>query len=149
MVAHRAGEPVAQRALAFLVDAVSVRDPDISSSPGSDGVGWASCELSSSRDVASSMDDLERALLADPVKVWPVFLAVNTRPDMVKDMIRWGLDQGGPDALSRCDAFVEISLSGVIDWAIVRAVCEAAVEMWSAVLRADGSGFDVTLADLP
>ena len=47
------------------------------------------------------------------------------------------------------DTFLELILVGDIDWQIVRALCEVAVERWSAVICDEGSDSVASLADLP
>jgi hypothetical protein len=64
-------------------------------------------------------------------------------------MVRWGIGEGGPASLRECDALVEVTLVGdLIDWKIVRVICESAVEMWPVTLHDEGSGFDASIADL-
>ncbi|MCM0673912.1 hypothetical protein NCC78_04210 [Micromonospora phytophila] len=146
----RSGEPVAQRAIHRLAQEVTRRDPAVTTTAAGDGVGWAAYELSAERDLREQVSNLELDLLPPDPKSWPVLLQANTGPQAVKAQIEWGLTQGGPQVLTSCDAFVELSLSGhLIDWKLVRSICEVTTEMWDAVLHDEGSGFDVTLDDLP
>ncbi len=148
----RAGEPVAQRALAHLVADVERRDPLIQVSLDSDSVGWAGCELSSSRDPRASLDAVTRARISPEELArapWPTSVVVNTRPDVVPEAVRELVELGAPPELPDCDVIVQICLVGrLTDWATVRVVWESAIGLWSAIPYAPDYGF-ATLDDLP
>jgi hypothetical protein len=138
-------EPVAQRLLDNIVSGVVERQPTTSAALTGDGVGWATCDLTSDRDIAAEA----RALYPDAVgpaeRTTPISLRVTTRPDVVRDAVNARSAQDGPEELSLCDAIAEIVLSGyLLDWTIVKAIHAVAIERWSAIGYTDQAGFDVT-----
>ncbi|MEN3610973.1 hypothetical protein AAH979_15615 [Plantactinospora sp. ZYX-F-223] len=144
------GDPVAHHVLPRLVSSVQRRDTAVVAVPTGDGVGWMSCDLSADHDLSADLDELVQDLLPGPPRRWPLALEVTTRPDSVREMVSWGIGEGGPASLSECDALIEVTLVGdLIDWKIVREICESAAEMWQVTLRDETSGFDVSIADLP
>jgi hypothetical protein len=138
----RTSEPVAQRAAGDLVGQVVQREPGVSVVPQGDGVGWASYELSTARDLRGQVSDFERDLLPPDLRVWPVAFTVHTGPATVKERVARGLRNGGPAALGRCDGFVELVLVGHLqDWELVEVICAVARERWEAVVGDDHDGF--------
>ncbi len=105
-------EPVAHQAARQLVDELERRDPAVTATPVNDGVGWISYDLSTDRDLRDDLDDLIRDLLPPDPQDGSVSIEVNTRPDVVKRQIEWGLQNGGPPSLTACDGLVEIILTG-------------------------------------
>jgi hypothetical protein len=136
-------EPVAQRAIQQLIDQVVQREPTATAKPDGDGVGWATYELSTGRDLRAELSDFERDLLPPDPRSWPVSVEVNTRPDLMKEQIAWGQQNGGPPSLERCDGLVSITLSGnLVDWDLVELICDVATEMWDALVYDDHEGFE-------
>ncbi|PWU60068.1 hypothetical protein DLE60_13115 [Micromonospora globispora] len=141
----RSGEPVAQRLLDELVAELRVRYPVVAATPVGDGVGWASCELSSDRDVAGEARARYPTAVAVDEQTTPVALRVVTRPDTVKDAVNHGLAQGGPVDLTLCDTLAEITTSGyLLDWAIVRTIHRLTSDRWAAILYTAQAGFNTT-----
>lgn len=146
MLFVRTSEPVAQRAIQQLIDQVVQRAPAATAIPDGDGLGWASYELSTGRDLRAELSDFERDLLPPDARRWPVSVEVNTRSDLMKDQIAWGLQNGGPPSLERCDGLVNITLSGhLVDWDLVQLVCDVATEMWDAIVYDEHDGFQADL----
>jgi hypothetical protein len=138
----RMSEPVAQRAAEDLVRQLIQRDPGVNGVPTGDGVGWASYQLITGRDLHAQVSDFERDLLPPEPRFWPLSVTVNTRPDSVKRQIVWGLENGGPLSLDRCDGLVEMTLVGDLhDWDLVELVCNVATERWNAIICDDHDGF--------
>jgi hypothetical protein len=76
-------------------------------------------------------------------------VSILTRPDLVRSQLEAFRADDAPD-LSWCDLYISIRLSGGdTDWFLVRAVWSVAIDLWSAITFADGSGFDVSIDDLP
>ncbi|MGQ5259588.1 hypothetical protein ACTWLT_02400 [Micromonospora sp. ZYX-F-536] len=144
----RSGEPVAQRLLDELVTELRARCPVATATPAGDGVGWASCRLSSDRDVAGEARVRYPAAVAAGEQTTPVALRVVTRPDSVKNAVDHGLRQGGPVDLTLCDALAEITTSGyLLDWRIVRTMHRLTSDRWGAILYTEQAGFDTTAPD--
>ncbi|MDO3684880.1 hypothetical protein [Micromonospora sp. C28ISP2-4] len=142
----RSGEPVAQRLLDELVAEIRRRYPVVAATPAGDGVGWASYELSSDRDVVAEARDRYPTAVAAGEQTSPIVLRVVTRPDAVKSAIDHGLDQGGPVDLTFCDTLAEVATSGyLLDWAIVRAIHRLTFDRWAAILYTEQAGFDTRL----
>ena len=138
----RTSEPVAQRAAEDLVSQLSQRDPSMTAVPSGDGVGWASYELVTGRDLHARMTGFERDLLPREPVAWPLSLTVDTRPDSVKRQIAWGLQNGGPLSLDSCDGIVEVTLVGDLhDWDLVELLFDLATERWDAIICDDHDGF--------
>lgn len=140
----RTSEPVAQRAAEDLVSRVARRDSSVTGVPTGDGVGWSSYELTTGRDLATHLSEFDRDLLPPELGAQSLSVTVTTRPDSVKDQIAWGLENGGPSSLARCDGFVNLTLVGYVhDWDLVELVCDVATERWDAVMFDDHDGFDL------
>jgi hypothetical protein len=143
MLFVRTSEPVAQRAIQQLIDQVVQREPIATAMPDGDGVGWASYELSTERDLRADLSDFERDLLQPDPRSSPISVEVNTRPDLMKEQIAWGLQNGGPPPLERCDGLINITLSGhLVDWDLVQLICDIATEMWDAIVYDEHEGFE-------
>ncbi|MEU0081258.1 hypothetical protein ABZY58_25445 [Micromonospora tulbaghiae] len=141
----RSGEPVAQRLLDELVAELRTRYPVVAAAPAGDGVGWASCELSSDRDVAGEARLRYPTAVAASERTTPVVLRVVTRPDTVNNAVSNGLDQGGPVDLTLCDTLAEVTTSGyLLDWTIVRTIHRLTCERWAATLYTEQAGFGTT-----
>ena len=141
----RTGEPVAQRVLGELVTELRRRYPVVTVTAAIDGVGWASCELSSDRDVAAEARERYPTAVAADARTTPVGLRVDTRPETVDRAVSSGLDQGGPADLTRCDSLAEVTTSGyLLDWTIVRTIHDLTRERWKAILHTEQAGFDTT-----
>ncbi|MCI4063670.1 hypothetical protein MRQ36_14175 [Micromonospora sp. R77] len=141
----RSGEPVAQRLLDELVAELRTRYPVVAATPAGDGVGWASCELSSDRDVAGEARVRYATVVAASERTTPVALRVVTRPDAVNNAVSNGLDQGGPADLTLCDTLAEVTTSGyLLDWMIVRSIHRLTCERWAAILHTEQAGFGTT-----
>lgn len=144
----RSGEPVAQRLLDELVTELRGRCPVVAATPTGDGVGWASCELSSDRDVAAEARVRYPTAVAAGEQTTPVALRVVTRSDAVKSAVNHGLDQGGPVDLTLCDTLAEVTTSGyLLDWTIVRTIHRVTSDRWAAVLYTEQAGFGTTTPD--
>jgi hypothetical protein len=138
----RTSEPVAQRAAEDLVSQLARRDPRVTGVPSGDGVGWASYELITDRDLHAQLSDFERDLLPPESRVGPISVTVTTRPDSVTRQVAWGLENGGPASLDNCDGFVEMTLVGDLhDWDLVELICNVATERWNAIICDDHDGF--------
>lgn len=141
----RSGEPVAQRLLDELVTELRARYPVVTVTPAGDGVGSASCELSSVRDVAGEARIRYPTAVAAGEQTTPVALRVVTRPENVKNAVAHGLDKGGPVDLILCDTLVEVTTSGyLLDWTIVRTIHSLTSDRWAAILYTEQAGFDTT-----
>ena len=104
------GDPVVQRLLPQLVDAVVQRAPGSQAINVHDGVAVAHCDLVSSGHSGE------------------ITLAVRTEPGVVRSVVEWGLRFEGSEGLT-ADTLLELILVGDIDWQVVRAICEVAVEL--------------------
>jgi hypothetical protein len=151
MLFARVGDPVIHHVLPSLVAGVSRRCPDSMVTSSGDGVGWAVCDVSSGpafrrgQENASSDDDP-----GGLVRGWPITVNLTTQPEKVREAVAWGRSSGGPEELVDCDAVVEMILVGdPTDWLAVRAICESMAELGPVVLHDEGSGFGVSLEDLP
>lgn len=141
----RSGEPVAQRLLNELVAELRTRYPVLAATPTGDGVGWASCELASDRNVAGETRVRYPTAVATSEHTTPVALRVVTRPETVNSAVSNGLDQGGPADLTRCDTLAEVTTSGyLLDWAIIRTLHSLTCERWAAILYTEQAGFDTS-----
>lgn len=141
----RSGEPVAQRLLDELVTELRARYPVVTATSTGDGVGWASCQLASDRDVAGEARVRYPAAVAAGEQTTPVALRVVTRPDTVKHAVNDGLRQGGPVELALCDALAEVTTSDyLLDWTIVRTIHWLTSDRWGAILYTEQAGFDTT-----
>ncbi|MFI2652289.1 hypothetical protein [Micromonospora fulviviridis] len=144
----RSGEPVAQRLLGELVAELRARYPFVAATPAGDGVGWASCELFSRRDVAGEARVAYPTAVAGDEQTTPVALRVVTRPDTVKSAVNHGIDEGGPVELTLCDTLAEIITTGyLLDWMIVRTIHRLTADRWAAILHTEQAGFDTTLQE--
>ena len=149
-----AEEPVAQHARARFIEEILNRDSLARALLVGDGVGWAAFDLTSERDPRQEMHTLLLELAApDLSAAHSLSIEVVTRRDLVAEMTTsYQAMPGAPD-LSSCDLYVSMRLDGgVTDWHLVEAVCASAADLWSAVLHADGSGFDGGVlggADMP
>jgi hypothetical protein len=124
------GDPVVQRLLPQLVDAAVERAPRARAINHHDGVAVAGCDLVSSGHGGA------------------IVLNVKTEPGIVKSMVEWGHRFEGAEGLT-ADTLLTLILVGDMDWRVVRAICEVAVERWSGVICAEGSDTVASLADLP
>jgi hypothetical protein len=146
----KAGEPVAQHARTLLIAEIVARDPRAIPTVSGDGIAWACFGLTSDRDPSDTLDPLLLDLLPpdEPLDHF-LDLQIYTDAQGVRESAQALRDPGDPD-LSWCDIHVEIRLGGrVTDWTLVRAVWAAAAALWSAVGYVDGSGFGLTIDDLP
>lgn len=140
----RCGEPVVQRAAPALLEAASRLDPELLAVHEHDGIALAEYEVFSRRD--GDVETREGQSGSRPV----VCVAVSTgqRPT---DMIHY-LQLGGPAKLAHCDVRIDLTLTGgrftEATWAVVRAICRAAVDLWDAVLCDEMDGFTVTIDDV-
>lgn len=123
------GDPVVQRLLPQLVDAVTARVPEATVLDYHDGVAIAWCELASPGHDSS------------------VIVQVVTAPSRVRFEVQRGLEAGGPERLTACDTVVELIPSSDVNWEIVRTIFRTAAERWSAILYDEGSGFDISIED--
>jgi hypothetical protein len=141
----RSGEPVAQRLLDELVAELRGRYPVVAGTPAGGGVGWASCELSSDRDVAGEARVRYPTAVAAGEQTTPVALRVVTRTDTVKNAVNHGLDQGGPVDLTLCGTLAEVTTTGyLLDWTIVRTIHRLTSDRWAAILYTEQAGFHTT-----
>jgi hypothetical protein len=126
----RTGDPVVQRLLPELLHAVD-RVPGARATNLHEGVATAGCDLISTGYEGQ------------------VVLNVRTQPAIVGSMIEWGrrFFEGAEDLTA--DTLLELVLIGDMDWRVVRAICEVAVERWSGVICDEGSDHVSSLADLP
>jgi len=144
----RTDDPVAQHLMPKLIAAIIDRYPAATAVRTGDGVGWVACDLASNRDVAGETRARYPGAIGNEVTTSPIALRISTVPDTIKQAVEYGLSNGGPDTLRRCDALAEATVSGYIaDWAIVETVHLAAVELWAAVAYTDQAGFDVRVND--
>jgi hypothetical protein len=144
----RTSEPVAHRAAQQLVNEIVQRDPAVTATADGDGVGWISYDLTTDRDLRIDQDDLIGDLLSRDPASGSVSMEVNTRPDLVKSQIEWGLRNGGPPSLTDCDGLIEITLVGdLIDWNLVELVCDVVRERWHAIMHDEHDGFETASDD--
>lgn len=67
---------------------------------------------------------------------------------LLKQVIGQVLDADPSGRIGLMNARVELTLSGEVDWLVVRAVWTAVKSLWDVVPYDDGSGFDVDLDEL-
>jgi hypothetical protein len=133
----RSGEPVVQRVAPALLEAASRLASDLVAVHTSDGVGVAEYAVSHRSSAGSASSPMVSLTILTGIKV--------------DDMAPYA-DSGGPARLLECDTQIELILTGgeftTADWAIVRAICRAAGDLWDAVLYDETDGFALTIDDV-
>jgi hypothetical protein len=124
------GDPVVQRLLPHLIDAAVERVPGTTAIDYDDRIATAGCDLVTSGHSGE------------------IHLDVKTEPGVVRSMVEWAQRFKGSERLT-ADALLTLTLVGDVDWRVVRAICEVAVQRWSGVICDEGSNTVASLADLP